>query len=317
MTGDDLGTRLGPGAEFDLIRRFSAEWGEAAAALGDDAATLPLAPGMQLVVSTDTCVENVHFRRTWLTPAEIGWRAASAALSDLAAMAAKPLGVLCALTLPPSWQDDAVAIAAGFGDAVADAGTRIVGGDITSGSELSLCVTVIGSAARPLARADAVPGDLVYVTGRLGGPGAALRAWETRRKPASAHRERFARPRARLREAVWLAEHGARAAIDVSDGLVGDLGHIAAAGGVRIEVDLDRVPCVEGVSAEEAASSGEEYELLVATPRLLSARAFASEFGLELTSVGRVTGQTGGGEVIALHRGVRVDPPPGHDHLST
>jgi thiamine-monophosphate kinase len=315
MSARALETELGPGGEFDLIRRFAAQWGSSAAALGDDAAVLPLAPGVKLIASTDTSVEWVHFARAWLTPYEIGWRATAAALSDLAAMGAEPLGVLTALTLPESWLDGSLEIASGMGDAAAYAGTRIVGGDLTRGAELSLCVTVLGSAARPITRAGAVPGDTVFVTGRLGGAGAALAAWEERRVPVPEHRERFAKPHPRIREAAWLAAAGAHAAIDISDGLVADLKHVAAASGVEIELDLDRVPTARDVAPGDAAASGEEYEIAVVM-RGDDSVAFHHRFGLELTRVGRVVDSVAGGSVVVLHAGRRVDPPQGYDHFS-
>lgn len=316
MTRYGLTTALGPGAEFDLVRRFAELWGPRAAALGDDAAVLPLAPGMHLLASTDTSVEGVHFARAWLTPYEIGWRATVAGLSDLAAMGAQPLGLLMALTLPDSWLKDVTGIATGIGDAAAAAGTRIVGGDLTRGSELAMCVTVLGSAADPLTRTGARAGDRIYVTGRLGGTGAALKAWESGQDPAPEHRDRFARPHPRIRESQWLAACGAHAAIDVSDGLAADVHHIAAASGVAVELELGLVPIASGVSPVDAAASGEEYEIVVCTPGEVDARAFRATFALDLTEIGRVVRAASGGELAVLQSGTRVDPPRGHDHFT-
>lgn len=316
MTVHGLTTALGPGTEFDLVRGFAEQWGTRASGLGDDAAVLPLAPGMHLVVSTDASVERVHFARAWLTPYEIGWRATAAGLSDLAAMGAQPLGLLMALTLPDSWMDDVREIAAGVGDAAAAAGTRIVGGDLTSGAELALCATVLGSAASPLTRSGARPGDRIYVTGRLGGAGAALRSWESGRDPAPEHRERFARPQPRIREAQWLAGRGAHAAIDVSDGLVADVRHLATASGVAVEIDLARIPAAGNVSPIDAAASGEEYELVVCAPGEIDVHSFRAAFSLELSEIGRVVRTHSGGEVVVLQGGERVAPPRGHDHFS-
>ncbi|HWJ24741.1 MAG TPA: thiamine-phosphate kinase, partial [Gemmatimonadaceae bacterium] len=311
---------LGPGREFDAIRDFAARWGSLASALGDDCAVLDVPAGARLCVSTDASVEDVHFRRGWLTPREIGYRAAAAALSDLAAAAAEPLGLLLALSAPHAWRADIGEVAEGVGEAARAAGTRILGGDTTGGAgALSLTVTVLGAARRPLSRGGAEPGDRVWVTGALGGPLAALRAFERGEAPAAADRERFARPVPRLREARWLAERGARAAIDVSDGLLADLGHVAAASEVTIEVDVARVPCLAGVSNADAAGSGEEYELAVVLPPALDvAEAFARELGTPLTEVGRVASSgRGPGRVIALASGTRVDLPVGYDHFSS
>src|SRR5918993_86019 len=129
---------LGSGPEFDAIRTMLEEWGSLAVGIGDDAAVLDVPAGERLVVSTDASVEGVHFRRDWLTAAEIGERATIAALSDLAAMAAAPLGLLLALSLPESWQERLRELARGVGAAAARARCPIVGGNVTRGAGLSL-----------------------------------------------------------------------------------------------------------------------------------------------------------------------------------
>jgi thiamine-monophosphate kinase len=196
---------------------------------------------------------------------------------------------------------------------VSAAGTAIAGGDLTAASELAMAVTVLGSAAEPLTRAGARAGDLLYVTGRLGGPRAAVEALLGGTDPDEAALERFERPVARIREARWLAAHGARALIDISDGLAGDAAHIAAASGVAVELELDAVPALPGVGPLDAVASGEEYELLVASPRL-DVVAFEREFGVLLSEVGRVT--SGEPEVRAFVAGERVALPGGFDHFS-
>jgi len=287
MTGH---TPLGPGAEFDAIRMLLARWGDRARGIGDDGAVLDVPPGQKLVVSTDSSVEGVHFRREWLTPEEIGWRATMAALSDLAAMAAMPLGVVLALTVPASWRMSLEALADGIGAAVERYGVPIVGGDVTAGERLSLAITVLGHAERPLARRGARPGDAVYVTGRLGGPGAALRDWLEGREPAAEHRQRFARPEARIEAARWCAAQGATAMIDLSDGLLGDLAQLAAAGGVRIAVELNRIPCLAGLSSADAVESGEEYEVLCTGVGLAEGVIPIGSGGGLLTRIGQVLG---------------------------
>jgi thiamine-monophosphate kinase len=318
-------TPLGNGAEFDLIRALVARWGTVASGIGDDAAVLDVPLGERLVVSTDSSVEDVHFRRAWLTPWEIGWRATAAALSDLAAMAATPAGVLVSLAVPRAWLTDLGDVATGIGDAVRSAGAHIVGGDMTAGRELSIALTVLGHTAQPLRRGGARPGDALYITGRLGGPLTALRALERGDVPLPEARARFATPMPRLREAQWLARHGARAAIDVSDGLLGDAAHLAAASGARLIIDLETVPTMAGASLLEAAASGEEYELLVAAPPGLDPSAFEREFHLPLTAIGRVEragrgearpGTGGAAEVQALLYGERVASGGGFSHFS-
>lgn len=309
-------TALGGGREFDAIRALLARWGARARGVGDDAATLDLPPGARLVVSTDASVEDVHFRRDWFTPEEVGWRAATSAISDLAAMAARPLGLLLAASVPGHWRDALLAIADGVGEAAAAAGCPIVGGDLTGGRDLVLTVTVLGEATRPVTRAGARPGDVVYVTGRLGGPRRALAALLRDEAPAPADRARFAHPEARVREALWLAQRGAGAIIDISDGLLADAGHVAAASGVRVRLDPALVPHVDGATAGDALVGGEEYELCCAVPADLDPVAFAHAFGVPLTRVGTVEALAGGLPGVVLPRGTRVDLPAGHDHFT-
>ena len=308
---------LGPGREFDVIRDLVRRWGAAARGIGDDAAVLDVPLGTRLVASTDATVENVHFRRPWLTPEEIGYRAATAALSDLAAMAAQPIAMLVAMAVPVAWRSEVGAIADGVGDASRSFNAPITGGNLTGGTELALTVTVLGYVTHPLARRNARVGDAIYVTGTLGGPRRAIDAWESGRAPRNEHRSRFARPSARIREAVWLASHGATAAIDVSDGLIADIRHIAAASGVDACVELDAVPVVSDVAPLEALSSGEEYEIVATAPRPIAEHEFAREFNIPLTRVGTiVASREAPGSVRIRSHGTFVDLPDGHDHFS-
>jgi thiamine-monophosphate kinase len=309
---------LGPGREFDVIRDLVRRWGDTARGIGDDAAILDAPPGSHLLASTDATVENVHFRERWLEPAEIGFRAAAAALSDLAAMAATPIAMLIAMSVPERWRARIPGIAEGIGEASRAFHAPITGGNLTRGTELSLTVTVLGSASIVLGRNGARVGDVVYVTGALGGPGGALDAWEAGRSPLPEHRARFARPTARIREARWLASHGATAAIDISDGLLSDVGHLAAASGADVCIELDAIPVVSGVSPLAAANSGEEYELAVTARDRIDEHAFAREFGVPLTRVGIVTAPRDSAPKARLRsHGAFVDQPAGHDHFST
>jgi thiamine-monophosphate kinase len=156
-----MATKLGPGGEFDLIRRIEKRLGALAVSIGDDAATLDLPRGEKLVASTDTTLEDVHFRRAWLSMREIGYRAVIAALSDLAAMAAMPKGVLIALELPPSDKKNIDALTDGIADAVRAVKTVVIGGNIARADALGITTTVLGSVFQPLTRAGARPGDLI------------------------------------------------------------------------------------------------------------------------------------------------------------
>ena len=308
---------LGPGREFASIARWVRQWGARAHGIGDDAAILDVPVGTRLVVSTDTTTEDVHFWRSWLTPLEIGWRASMAALSDLAAMGAEPLGVLIALGAPESWDSALDEVLHGVGDACAAAKAPIIGGDTTRSPVLTLSITVLGTTTKPMRRDGAKAGDLIYLTGSLGGPGAALDAWLAGRQPVATHRARFARPVARLGMGAWCAANGATAAIDVSDGLVADAGHIAAASAKHLVIELGSIPLLGGVLARDALASGEEYELLVTGPSGMDVVARAARIGT-LTPIGRVSAPTSAdGPVVTVKDGPRrVDPPAGYDHLS-
>lgn len=309
-----LDVKLGPGVEFDLIRKVAERLGSMARGLGNDCAVLDIPVGERLVVSTDTTVEGVHFHAAWLTPREVGYRAAMSAWSDLAAAGATPIGGLLALTVSDEWLPLVPAVAEGVGEAARIVRAPVVGGDTVAGPSLVITMSVLGTAARPLDRAGARPGDRVYLTGTIGGPLAAIRAWERGQAPEDTARLRFAHPQARLREARWLADRGVSAAVDVSDGLVGDLGHVAAASGVRLVIDLDRVPRWPGVSAIDAATSGEEYEIVCTAPVLIDCVAFAREFDLPLTQIGHVVDGPPG--VEALVGGQRIGPITGYNHFS-
>lgn len=257
---------MGPGQEFDVIRRLMRTWGDLATDIGDDAAVLPSRPDGLRVVSTDACVEHVHFRAGWISPEEVGHRAAAAALSDLAAMGAEAEFVLVAFVVPDAWQPRLEAVAQGIGRVVREAGARIVGGNLSRGDTFGITLTVIGCAARPVSRAGAQPGDVVLVTGRLGGPGQALAAWMSGQTPREWARQRFAQPWPRLAQGQRLAAQGVTAMLDLSDGLAADLGHLAAASRVRVVVDRTQLPCGPDCQADEALSSGEEYELVATLP---------------------------------------------------
>ena len=303
---------LGPGKEFDLLRALLAEWGNFAERIGDDAAVLEVPAGEKVVVTTDTSVDGVHFRRDWLNHFEIGYRSTAASLSDLAAMAARPLGIVIAMTLPESDRKDARAIAVGIGEGASAVMCPIVGGDLTSGTTFSLTITALGSVVHPLSRAEARVGQIVYVTGALGGPAAAVRAWNAGREPSDRDRARFAAPVPRIDPAIALAGLGATSAVDISDGLVSDVAHIAAASKVRIEIDSERIPRVPGVSAIEAACGGEEYELAV-TAGPIDVDKFREEQGLDLTEIGRVVAGSPG--ITLLENGKSVPLPRGYDHF--
>ncbi len=291
---DERSPRLGGGGEFSLIRRFL------------EANPLPLdvrvGPGDDavvfvdgLVVSTDVSVEDVHFRSAWLSEPETGYRAVTAALSDLAAMAATPVGVLVSLAFPE--RTDVEAVMSGVKDACREAGTHLVGGDLSrSPGPLVLDAVVLGRTGRPALRSMALPGDELWVTGPVGASAGAVRVLEAGADPGPELRRAYARPRARIAEAARLAHASVLGAcIDVSDGLSGDAGHIAAASGVRIVLDAAAIPIHPALAAhfgaeeslELALHGGEDYELLFsARPGAPVAGALQAHEAASLARVG-------------------------------
>ncbi|MDQ3242142.1 MAG: thiamine-phosphate kinase [Gemmatimonadota bacterium] len=306
-------TPLGPGREFDAIRRLLERWGPRARQIGDDGAVISGLGERAVVTSIDTSVHNVHFRRDWLTPADIGYRSAVSALSDLAAMGARPVGILAALTLPASWLPRLDQIGDGIGDAAELCNAPILGGDLTRGEVLSLTFSVLGTARAPLCRSAARPGDFIYVTGQLGGSASALRDFMGNRSPSAEALVRFARPVPRIEEAIWISDKGAKTAIDISDGLAADLAHVAAASKVSITVDMNMLPTFAGVPAEDAVRSGEEYELAVTSPLELDTGEFEERFQLPLTLVGRVS--AGEASVVLVQDGAPIATPRPFAHF--
>jgi thiamine-monophosphate kinase len=307
---------LAEGREFDRVRAIARALGDRSADLGDDCALLAHGEG-QLVVSTDVSVEAVHFRLEWMDHEAIGWRAAAAALSDLAAEGAEPAGLLAAVVVPASGTDqELTALMSGVGASADSVGAPVIGGDLASGPSWSIAVTVLGWTTRPVRRSGACPGDGLWVTGALGGARAALAAWRRGDTPSPEARAAFARPEPRIAAGRWLAAQGAHAMIDLSDGLGGDAPHLAAASGVSLDLTLDDLPIAPDAVAEArragtavetfAAEGGEDYELLVALPPAFGEPdrlEFERECGLPLGRIGTV----GAGRGVRAHlRGAPV-----------
>ena len=302
---------------------------EVAVGPGDDAAILSLSGSEFMVVSTDLSVEGVHFRREWLTWEAIGFRAVAAALSDLAAMAARPIGVFVSLAVPPELDARTLdEMAGGMGACLREQDAALLGGDLSRSPGPALIdVTVVGAAENPVERAGAVPGDDLWVTGRLGGAALAATAWSGGLEPDPAARRAFEKPRPRTREARGLcAALDVHAMIDLSDGLAADAAHMAAASGVRLVLEAEQVPlhrALESWAQPEVALSiatggGEDYELLAAVAPGMdvgAARKLTGELGVELTRIGTV--EAGAGVEWVGARGEVLEPPAsGFDHFA-
>ena len=331
--------------EFELLallrERLPAAGPQVHLGSGDDAAVT--VPGGAVATSVDALVDGVHFRRESATLRQIGRKAISTALSDLAAMGAAPGEAYVWLGAPEDLDEEGLLeVGAGLAAVAAETGTTVAGGDLTRAPVLSLAVTVTGhapSADNFVTRAGARPGDALVVTGELGAAAAGLVLIEDPSAvpvdgqgldtaAADALRGRQLDPTPRLAAGQALAAAGATAMIDISDGLAGDAGHVAAASGVLLVIDADALPVAPGVAEvatatgrdalELAAAGGEDYELLAALPpeALAPAREALAALGVPLTVVGEVEAAEGGSPRAELRRrGGEAAPIRGFDQL--
>lgn len=311
--------------EFDLIARIRARVATRAdvvLGIGDDAALLAPPPGRQLVVTADTLNDGVHFPRG-TSPADVGWKALAVNLSDLASMGAEPAWCTLSLSLPqsdPAWIEGFLD---GFLDLAGQHGIALVGGDTTRGP-LSIAVTAMGlvEPGRALRRDGARVGDEVWVTGTLGDAAGGLALLD--REPVPALRARLDRPTPRV--AAGRALFGiATACVDVSDGLLADLGHVCARSHVAAHIDVDALPA--SAALREAfgeadrialqASGGDDYELCFTAPADAGADIGAvwAQLGLRFTRIGRIVAGEGVHPVDAKSQ-PWSSPRRGYDHFA-
>ena len=299
--------------EFEVLARMRERLPPAGSRLrlgsGDDAAIA--VPGGATATSVDALVDGVHFRREWSDLPQIGRKALATALSDLAAMGAEPGEAYVALGIPSDLDEEGcLELLDGLAELAAATGTSLAGGDLTRAPSLSLAITVVGHAPTTegfVTRAGAHPGDVLALTGEIGGAAAGLLilkrpelAADLPTTTAAQLRGRQLEPRPRIEAGRALAAAGATAAIDLSDGLGGDARHIAAASGVALRIEAAALPLAAGVAEVAAAASsdplplavsgGEDYELLVALPpgRFDEATAAVERSGDALTPIGEV-----------------------------
>jgi thiamine-monophosphate kinase len=282
---------------------------------GDDAAVTRARPFA--VTSIDTLVDGVHFKRETHGLRDIGWKALATALSDLAAMGADAGEAYVSVVLPGDL-DQPLELIRGIEELAGECGVTIAGGDVVGGPALVLTVSVTGwadSEDQLVGRDGAQPGDLVGVTGELGGSEAGRRALDEAAgaaagamQPDSDAIRRHLRPRPLLREGRALARAGATAMIDISDGLATDARHVADRSGVQLTVRLEEVPAANDVSPEQAATGGDDYELLVTFP---PDRRDAAEAAALVTWIGEVSGGRG---LVLLGDGGPVAGLAGYEH---
>ena len=303
--------------EFGLLERIRpafAQGDDVVVGPGDDAAVLTV-PSGQVVVSTDLLLENRHFRCDWSSAEVIGHKAAAANLSDINAMGGTATGMVIGLgvpgTLSASWVDE---MARGVADEVALTGTSVLGGDVTSAEQIVISVTVLGACPDGLVRrSGARPGDVVAVCGRLGWSAAGFhvlgRGFRSPRVVVEAHR----RPQPPYAAGPQAARGGATAMIDLSDGLLGDLGHIARESGVAVDVHRSAFEVAEPLQAVGSAlgvdplgyilTGGEDYGLAATFP----AGAGAPDGWTVVGEVGEGAGVTVDGE--------EYEGSTGHQHF--
>ncbi|MEQ1512197.1 MAG: thiamine-phosphate kinase [Lysobacteraceae bacterium] len=291
--------------EFDIIARIrqrAASRDDVIVGIGDDAAILSVPPDRQLVVAMDTLNAGVHFPAE-TAPADIGWKSLAVNLSDLAAMAATPTWCTLSLSLPQSdavWLDGFLD---GFLELAARHGVALVGGDTTRGP-LSVCVTAHGfiDPHGALLRSGACVGDDVWITGTLGDAAAALRQWQSHRPIHPVLRARLDRPTPRVDAGLALAGI-AHACIDISDGLLADLGHVCRASRVGAELDIDALPASEaliaafdpGTRRELQVAGGDDYELCFTAPKTarLAVQEAMHACDVMATRIGGITADAG------------------------
>ncbi len=335
----DRESRVRDIGEFDLIRRLTEtlpfavrQSAQVDLGIGDDAAIWSPAPGQSIVISTDALVEGVHFRLDWTDWASLGHKMLAVNLSDIAAMGARPRIATVVLGVTGNeLVSDIESLYAGAGALAAAHGVVIAGGDVVRvPHEVTLSVTLLGDvpAGYAMTRAGARPGDLIVVSGTLGASAAGLALLERGADPGvtgppliGAH----LRPNPRIALGRLLHEHGATAAMDLSDGLLGDLPKILQASGVSAEVDIGSVPILPAIRVHfpdeverMALRGGEDYEPLLTIPPDLfdELRRRAGEVGATLTAIGRIVAASDEPNLVLLRDGVAVDADEGaFDHF--
>lgn len=302
--------------------------------IGDDAAVIKWDDNNLLVLTADSFVENVHFSLTWASFRDIGYKTLAATLSDLAAMAAQPVGFLVSLGLPSDYKVEAIdELYNGFFDLASGFEIELLGGDIVASQVFFISLTAFGSVEKKLlrTRAEAKAGEVVLTTGNLGYSALGLKALQKNILPASSGFEVYApyirshlKPYPRIKEAQLFSQLGARAMEDISDGLASEVIHLSEESKVGIEIYFDKLPIEKdfkkvanklGINPLDLILfGGEDYELVFTAPqeKLSLFFAEAKKIGLKLTEVGKVVKNKGAWLVVDGERKVLK---PGYEHF--
>lgn len=327
--------------EFALIARLHARLrtpqnNHIIRGIGDDCAVLRPSAGMDLLLTTDTQEEGVHFQRHWSSPQDIGWRCLAVNVSDIAAMGGQPLGAIVALSLPPTLEVAFVeALYDGMQAMATASGCPLIGGNISQRTDsLSITITVLGETSRDRSvyRSGARVGDEIWVTGDLGGARAGLAVLLDPASLVSLSSDdvlaRYRRPQPRIHEAQYLRQHAVlHSLVDLSDGLSSDLNHICAASRVGARLQAATIPIAPQTQQialargaeplDYALHGGEDFELCMTAPagQIEALQdAFQQQFGYPLTRVGCI--QSGAGITLVRPDGTQQSlPARGYDHF--
>jgi len=312
---------LADAGEFPLIAAFEEIFSQGEHVLigpGDDAAVLRIKTG-HVVVSTDLMVENRHFRREWVTAADVGARAAAQNLSDVNAMGGTAtsltIGLAAPADLPVQWALD---FARGFADECAKVGASVVGGDVTRSDTLVIAVTVIGACkVAPVVRSGAAAGDVVALTGRQGWAAGGLAVLGRGFRSPRVLVEAYRRPEPPYAAGPVAAEAGATAMIDVSDGLLADAGHIASASGVSIDITRGAFEIPEPLHAVGSALGADPMQFILGggdDHPLLACFESKKKVPAGWTVIGTVSDAGDDGPVVTVD-GAAYDGPTGWTHF--
>ena len=309
-------------SEFELIARyFTRGTTHTALGVGDDGALIAPTPGCELVISTDMLVEGTHFLPD-TDPEDLGWKTLAVNVSDIAAMGAKPRWATLALALPDADEAWVAAFARGVFGCADEFGIDLIGGDTTRGPR-NFCVTIFGevAAGRALRRSGARSGDEIWVSGQPGRAALGLAHLQGRATLSEPHRSdciaALQRPQPRVALGLALQEL-ATAAIDVSDGLLADLGHILESSGVSAQLKFT-VPPAPTLEHDAYLSGGDDYELVFTAPpaKHVEIADLSQILGLALTCIGRIEAGPAGRMDVFDADGTPVNAPRrGYDHFS-